>query len=71
MPKAKLRQNESFDSLFRRFKKSVEKSDLLKDLREREFYQKPSEKRKRAKAAAVKRWQRVVEEQKNELRSRR
>lgn len=50
--------NESFESLMRRFKKSVEKSDILKTLREYEAYEKPSERKKREKAAAVKRWRR-------------
>lgn len=63
MPKVELRhKNESFDSLMRRFKKSVEKSGLLNDVRDREFYEKPSETRKRAKAAAVKRTQREQSE---------
>lgn len=50
--------NESFESLMRRFKKSVERSDILKILREYEAYEKPSERNKRLKAAAVKRWKR-------------
>lgn len=59
MPGAKLKHpNESFESLMRRFKKAVEKSDILKILREYEAYEKPSERNKRLKAAAVKRWKR-------------
>ncbi len=56
MAKAKLKHpKESFDSLLRRFKKSVDKEDTLKDFRKKEFYEKPSSKRKRAKASAKKR----------------
>lgn len=51
-------KNEKFDSLMRRFKKAVDDSDIMKEVREREFYEKPSAKRKRQKAAAVKRAQR-------------
>lgn len=59
MPSVKLKHpNESFESLLRRFKKAVEKSDILKVLREYEAYEKPSERKKRLRAAAVKRWQR-------------
>jgi small subunit ribosomal protein S21 len=59
MPRVALKHpNESFESLLRRFKKAVEKSDILKTLREYEFYEKPSERKKRLKAAAVKRWKR-------------
>ncbi len=50
--------NESFESLMRRFKKAVEKSEILKVLRDYEAYEKPSETKKRKKAAAVKRWRR-------------
>lgn len=50
--------NESFESMLRRFKKAVEKSEILKTLREYEAYEKPSERNKRLKAAAVKRWKR-------------
>jgi small subunit ribosomal protein S21 len=39
----------------RRFKRSVEKTGLLTDLRAREFYEKPTAERKRKLAAAVKR----------------
>lgn len=56
MAKAKLKHpKESFDSLLRRFKKSVDKEDILKDYRKKEFFEKPCSKRKRAKAAARKR----------------
>lgn len=59
MPRVQLKHpNESFESLLRRFKKAVEKSDVLKILREYEAYEKPSERKKRLRAAAVKRWQR-------------
>lgn len=56
-------KNESFEGLLRRFKRAVEKSDLLKDLRKYEFYERPGDKRKRAKAAAVKRQERITQEE--------
>lgn len=60
MPKVSLKHpNESAESLMRRFKKAVEKSEILKDLREYEAYEKPSETKKRKHAAAVKRWRRT------------
>lgn len=59
MPKVSLKYpNESFESLVRRFKRAVDKSDILKTLRLYEAYEKPSEEKKRRKAAAVKRWER-------------
>jgi small subunit ribosomal protein S21 len=39
----------------RRFKRACEKAGILAELRRREFYEKPTQERKRKKAAAVKR----------------
>ncbi len=39
----------------RRFKRTIEKTGLLTELRAREFYEKPTSERKRKLAAAVKR----------------
>jgi small subunit ribosomal protein S21 len=65
MPSANRRfDNESFESIFRRWKRAVEKDGILQEYREREFYIKPSAVRKRNKAAAIKRNQRLLEEQK-------
>lgn len=56
MPSVRLKhEHERFDSLLKRFKKVVEKSGLEKELRNRQFFEKGSEKRKRRKAAAFKR----------------
>jgi len=43
--------NESFESLLRRFNKRVQHDGTLKELRRREYYEKPSAKRKRKEAA--------------------
>ena len=50
MPEVKLDHGESFDSLLRRFSKKVQQSGLLSEVRRREFYEKPSVKRKRKEA---------------------
>jgi small subunit ribosomal protein S21 len=55
-------KNESFESMLRRFKRAVEKADVLKDLRKYEFFERPGDARKRAHAAAVKRQQRQTQE---------
>lgn len=54
---------ERFESIFKRWKRSVEKAGLIQELRNREFYEKPSVSRKRAKAAAIKRNQRRLAEE--------
>jgi small subunit ribosomal protein S21 len=55
MPGVRVRDNESFESALRRFKKQVEKSGVLNDLRKHEEYEKPSVKAKRKSIAARKR----------------
>jgi small subunit ribosomal protein S21 len=44
-------ENESFESLLRRFNKRVQQEGVLSELRRREFFEKPSIKRKRKDAA--------------------
>lgn len=43
-----LREKESFESLLRRFKKKVIDERIVTSYRERTYFQKPSEKRRRA-----------------------
>lgn len=52
MPGIRLRENESFESALRRFKKKCEKSGVLSDLRKHQHFEKPSERRKRKLSAA-------------------
>ena len=44
-------ENESFESLLRRFSKRVQQDNVLSEVRRREHYEKPSVKRKRKEAA--------------------
>ena len=55
MPTIRVKENEPFEVAMRRFKRTIEKSGLLTELRAREFYEKPTAERKRKKAAAIKR----------------
>jgi len=55
MPAVRVRENEPFDIALRRFKRSCEKAGILTEIRRREFYEKPTQVRKRKLAAAVKR----------------
>ena len=55
MPSVRVRENEYFDAALRRFKRACEKAGILTELRRREYYEKPTQERKRKKAAAVKR----------------
>jgi len=44
-------ENESFESLLKRFNKRVQQTGIMSELRRREHYEKPSVKRKRKRAA--------------------
>lgn len=55
MPTIRLKENEPFEVAMRRFKRTIEKTGMLTELRAREFYEKPTAERKRKLAAAVKR----------------
>jgi len=57
MTKIYVKEHESFESAMRRFKRAVEKTGLLNELRDREAYEKPTTERKRKHASAVKRHQ--------------
>ena len=55
MPSVRVKENEYFDAALRRFKRACEKAGILTELRRREYYEKPTQERKRKAAAAVKR----------------
>jgi small subunit ribosomal protein S21 len=55
MPSVRVRENEPFEVALRRFKRTCEKAGVLTDLRKHEYFEKPSQERKRKRAAAVKR----------------
>ena len=52
MAQVQVRQNESLDQALRRFKKQIQQSGILKEAREHEHYEKPSDKRRKAEAAS-------------------
>lgn len=60
MPYVNVKECDSFDVALRRFKRACEKAGIPTKLRQIEFYEKPTSKRKRKKAAAVKRYQKKL-----------
>ena len=58
-----VRDNENINQSLRRFKKKIEESGILDDLRKHEFYEKPTTERKRKKGAAKARWRKKLESQ--------
>ena len=55
-----LGERDNVDRALRKLKKKLANGGLMQDLRNKEFYTKPTEKRKLKKAAAKKRWQREL-----------
>ena len=58
MVKLTLRDKESAQEAVRRFRKLVERSGIKKEMRVREFYEKPSEIKRRARLRAERRTRR-------------
>ena len=55
MSEIKVRENESIDIALRRFKRQTSRDGVIKEVRKREHYEKPSVKRKKKSEAARKR----------------
>ncbi len=55
MSVVKVGENESLESALKRFKRKCQKDNILGDLRKKEFYEKPSIRRKKKSEAARKR----------------
>ncbi len=55
MVKLTLRERESIQEAVRRFRKLVERSGIKKEMRRREYYEKPSEIKRRARLRAERR----------------
>ncbi len=55
----KARSGEGAEQMMRRFKKLCEKEGLTKDLKRRQYYEKPCEKRRRALRKTIKRIQQL------------
>ncbi len=66
MPVVHVRDDESFESALRRFKRKVEKSGVLTELRKRQHYEKPSVKRKRKAMQAKKKMMRKLAEERRQ-----
>jgi small subunit ribosomal protein S21 len=61
--KVYLSDRDSVERALRKLKKKLLTSDLFNELRDRQYYIKPTEQRKLKKASAKKRWQRELASQ--------
>jgi small subunit ribosomal protein S21 len=66
MPLVHVREEESFENALRRFKRKVEKSGILTELRKRQHFEKPSVKRKRKAIQARKKILRKLSEERRQ-----
>lgn len=55
MAKQEKKPGESIDSVLRKFKRKLKNEGTLQELRKREYFEKPSEQKKRKHKAAVRR----------------
>ena len=53
MAQVQVKSNESLDQALKRFKKQLQQSGVLKEAREHEHYEKPSDKKRKARAARI------------------
>ncbi|MBW5802450.1 30S ribosomal protein S21 [Coxiella endosymbiont of Ornithodoros amblus] len=67
MPMIDVPDNNAFDVAMRRFKRACEKAGILSKLRQIEYYEKPTSKRKRKRAAAVKRYAKKLQKEQEAL----
>jgi len=51
LAQVQVKSNESLDQALKRFKKQLQQSGILKEAREHEHYEKPSDKKRKAEAA--------------------
>ena len=58
----KARSGESVEQMLRRFKKMCEKEGLTKDIKKNAYYEKPSERRRRALRKSIRRLTKLDEE---------
>ena len=47
MSQVEIRKDESFEAALRRFKKKIEQEGILRELRDRKHYEKPSERKRK------------------------
>lgn len=56
-------QDNNYDKALRKFKKKINESGILDDVKKLEYYEKPTTTRKRKKSAAKNRWKKYLESQ--------
>ena len=60
-------KNGNVERAMRTLKKKLQKEGLLKELKQKQYFEKPSAKRKRKKAEGIKRYQRALKKKQEKL----
>ena len=63
MTKVYVGERDNIERALRKLKKKMMSANTLNDIRDKEFYIKPTERRKLKRAAAKKRWQKQLQSQ--------
>jgi small subunit ribosomal protein S21 len=63
-------KNMPFERAMRIFRRKVDNSGILQEVRKREYYEKPAQKKQRLKNAAKRRQQTIVEAEKDRMKKR-
>lgn len=69
MPKV-YSKNIPFDRALRIFRKKVDNSGILQEVRKREYYEKPAQKKQRKLNAAKRRQEKIVQAEKDRMKKR-
>ena len=67
MPMIDIPDDHAFDVSLRRFKRAVEKAGIPTKLRQIEYFEKPTTRRKRKRAAAVKRYAKKLQKERESM----
>lgn len=60
MPCVKVRDGEEFEKALRRFNKACEKAGIISDIKRHQYFEKPSERRKRKESAARRKMRKIM-----------
>ncbi|MFA5098123.1 MAG: 30S ribosomal protein S21 [Candidatus Margulisiibacteriota bacterium] len=63
MVRVEVRKEEPIDKALRKFKSKIKREGIIEEMKRREFYEKPSQRKRRQLAQAVKREKRRLREQ--------
>ncbi|MFQ5629342.1 MAG: 30S ribosomal protein S21 [bacterium] len=60
MPRVVVRDGENFERALRRFTKACEKAGIISDIKKHQYFEKPSERRKRKENAARRKMRKLM-----------